>query len=297
MTLLLVIINHPSTEPCFKPLSMYSNFLKHREIYMKLLIFAGFFFVGLLPTFSVSAKDTEKVETFVRMAESLKLSNPDIRLKMLRQIDKLRLNPSQMSNLQSYFVVAGFLAFTGQYCFDDSSDIIKYQSELSKLAITTPSDKMKILRASYNKGVSAGAEAECGRDAVISAFDKITALSVAIAKVKVSLFAPLSYLESVMNKYTQKVVPNHKSSDANTVVNRKRKIVQRCREQMAGYGAAIVKACVDQDLEAIRALSIYPAQYSSILNRCRAQMDEYGWVIVKSCVDQDIEAQKALDNY
>lgn len=77
----------------------------------------------------------------------------------------------------------------------------------------------------------------------------------------------------------------------------KQDIIARCKNQMADYGAAIVKACVDQDIEAYNALSGYDDKYKKILNRCINSMDGYGWAIVKACADQDIEAEKALSEY
>lgn len=74
-------------------------------------------------------------------------------------------------------------------------------------------------------------------------------------------------------------------------------IIARCREQMGEYGAAMVKACADQDIEALRALNNYPNEYGSIIARCYRQMKEYGYAMVKACADQDIEAEKALQNY
>ena len=74
-------------------------------------------------------------------------------------------------------------------------------------------------------------------------------------------------------------------------------IIQRCRAQMQQYGSAIVKACVDQDIEALRALNTYPEIHRRIINRCNSQMKEYGYAIVKACADQDIEAERALKRY
>lgn len=88
-------------------------------------------------------------------------------------------------------------------------------------------------------------------------------------------------------------VPFHANADE------RQEIIQRCRATMGEYGASIVKACADQDIEALAALqsdSIY-SQYSSVVQRCMRQMKEYGYVIVKACADQDIRAEEELDNY
>jgi hypothetical protein len=74
-------------------------------------------------------------------------------------------------------------------------------------------------------------------------------------------------------------------------------IIQRCKESMIEYGPSIIKACVDQDIEAYTALSKYSSDYDEIVSRCTARMQKYGYSIVKACADQDIEAQQALDAY
>jgi len=77
----------------------------------------------------------------------------------------------------------------------------------------------------------------------------------------------------------------------------KQEIIKRCKSQMGEYGASMVKACVDQDIEAVIAISKYPDQYDSIVARCMGQMQSYGFSMVKACADQDIEAENALSNY
>lgn len=77
----------------------------------------------------------------------------------------------------------------------------------------------------------------------------------------------------------------------------KEEIIARCRTQMSDYGSVMVKACVDQDIQAANALSKYPSAAKSIIARCYNQMSDYGWMMVKACADQDIEAEKALGGY
>lgn len=77
----------------------------------------------------------------------------------------------------------------------------------------------------------------------------------------------------------------------------KKGIIDRCRAQMNSYGAAMVKACVDQDMQALKALRSYPKKYQPIIDRCIIQMSDYGQAMVKACADQDIEAEKALSQY
>lgn len=71
-------------------------------------------------------------------------------------------------------------------------------------------------------------------------------------------------------------------------------VMRRCRSQMGSFGASMVKACVDQDMEAHRALQRYPAEHAAIVDRCSTQMRSFGWSLVKACADQDIEAERAL---
>jgi len=77
----------------------------------------------------------------------------------------------------------------------------------------------------------------------------------------------------------------------------KQEIISRCRKQMEQYGASLIKACVDQDLEALQDLRSYPAEDSKIIDRCVHQMKSYGYSLVKACADQDIEADAALKKY
>ncbi len=77
----------------------------------------------------------------------------------------------------------------------------------------------------------------------------------------------------------------------------KQDIIQKCREMVGKYGAAVVKSCADQDIKALTTLNQYPDKYKSIIDRCFRQTGKYGYAVVKSCVDQDIKAEKALSNY
>ena len=74
-------------------------------------------------------------------------------------------------------------------------------------------------------------------------------------------------------------------------------VIGRCRDQMGTYGAAMVKGCVDMDMDAYRDLKKLPKKYQSIYDRCKKSMASHGWAMVKGCVDMDIEAERALQNY
>lgn len=77
----------------------------------------------------------------------------------------------------------------------------------------------------------------------------------------------------------------------------KKEIIDRCKTQMGQYGAAMIKACVDQDIEALAAINEYSDTHKSTVSRCMKQMRQYGFSMVKACADQDIEAEKALSTY
>ena len=86
----------------------------------------------------------------------------------------------------------------------------------------------------------------------------------------------------------------------NTVVamaDVKQEIISRCKSQMGEYGSSIVKACVDQDINALVDLNKYSKSHNSIISRCMDTMQEYGYSIVKACADQDIKAEKELSGY
>lgn len=89
------------------------------------------------------------------------------------------------------------------------------------------------------------------------------------------------------------------STSAYAKTDIKEEIIKRCRAQMAQYGPSLIKACVDQDIEAVISLSnlMKTKKYNSIISRCMNQMQDYGYNLVKACVDQDIKAEEALNNY
>ncbi len=74
-------------------------------------------------------------------------------------------------------------------------------------------------------------------------------------------------------------------------------VVDRCLYHMGEFGAAMVRACVDQELSAVRALSQYPEAAKEIVARCTRHAQRNGWSMVKACADQDIEAGAALAEY
>jgi hypothetical protein len=55
-----------------------------------------------------------------------------------------------------------------------------------------------------------------------------------------------------------------------------KEIIDRCQSQMGQYGAAMVKACVDQEIQAVEAIVKYDPKYHDIIARCAQQMAQYG---------------------
>lgn len=73
-------------------------------------------------------------------------------------------------------------------------------------------------------------------------------------------------------------------------------VIERCKDQMNQYDAAMVKACVDQDLEAFEQLLANYRPHEKIVKFCVRTTKEYGWSMVKACSDQNIEARQAILN-
>ena len=74
----------------------------------------------------------------------------------------------------------------------------------------------------------------------------------------------------------------------------KMKLSIAAAERWRPMAAPLLKACVDQDIEAYHALQSYLDEHSAMVDRCKREMGTYGWSMVKTCADQDIEAERAL---
>ncbi len=74
-------------------------------------------------------------------------------------------------------------------------------------------------------------------------------------------------------------------------------ITKRCQAEMGQFGAAMVQACVDQDLTSLRKLNTYQEAHTPILERCLFQKRAQGYALVQDCVDQDIAALEAMITY
>ena len=81
-----------------------------------------------------------------------------------------------------------------------------------------------------------------------------------------------------------------------TVEEEKQVILERCQDLVGDSGAAMVKSCVDRDINALLELGDLAESNGPVLRRCYKLMGDFGWYLVKACVDQDLEAQKELDN-
>ena len=104
----------------------------------------------------------------------------------------------------------------------------------------------------------------------------------------------LSYCKSQQ----EELLPKESNSvSIKSKLNIKQEIITRCKLQMSEYGAAMVKGCVDLDIEAFLALNKYSKKYESTISRCNSTMQDYGYAMVKGCVDLDIKAENDLSAY
>ncbi len=101
--------------------------------------------------------------------------------------------------------------------------------------------------------------------------------------------------EQITKKHEVKAKNEQKTSKSADGITQE--IVQRCKNSMGQHGAAMVKACVDQDLEALVILGTLVDSNPVIVNRCMNNMKQHGFAIIKACVDQDIAAEEALKRY
>ena len=72
-------------------------------------------------------------------------------------------------------------------------------------------------------------------------------------------------------------------------------IVARCmRGQEMGW--LMVKLCIDKDIEAEAALAKYEREHDSLMEKCKTQYGLRGAARIKACVDQAIEAGRSPRN-
>lgn len=131
-------------------------------------------------------------------------------------------------------------------------------------------------------------------------------VAVLVVLILISLTLPeaeLSGLNTVMAETTQEAVEatptvvKEQKRSTGIPEHIKTDIIERCKTDANQYGSALVKACVDQDIKAYKALQKYDTQHSATIKRCKVDGLDFGWFVVKACIDQDIKAQRALDNY
>ena len=72
-------------------------------------------------------------------------------------------------------------------------------------------------------------------------------------------------------------------------------IVARCvRGRELGW--SMVKLCVDKDIEAEAALANYGREHDALMENCKAEFSRRGAARIKACVDQAIEAGRSPRN-
>jgi len=72
-------------------------------------------------------------------------------------------------------------------------------------------------------------------------------------------------------------------------------IVARCARG-SEMGWSIVKLCIDKDIEAVAALLNYGKEHDSSMEKCREEFGRRGAARIKACVDQAIEADRSPRN-
>ena len=61
-------------------------------------------------------------------------------------------------------------------------------------------------------------------------------------------------------------------------------------------GWLMVKLCIDKDIEAEAALAKYEREHDSLMEKCKTQYGLRGAARIKACVDQALEAGRAPRN-
>ena len=72
-------------------------------------------------------------------------------------------------------------------------------------------------------------------------------------------------------------------------------IVARCARG-SEMGWSMVKRCIDNDIEAQSALANYRTEHASLMDKCKEEFERRGAARIKSCVGQGIEADRAPRN-
>ena len=74
-----------------------------------------------------------------------------------------------------------------------------------------------------------------------------------------------------------------------------KEIVARCARR-SDWGWPMVKQCIDNDIDAEAALAKYGSEHESLMEQCKTQYGLRGAARIKACVDQSIEAGRSPKN-
>ena len=55
--------------------------------------------------------------------------------------------------------------------------------------------------------------------------------------------------------------------------------------------SVMVRACIAEDMAAYEALQTFAAEHTPFIERCVGQLGQHGWAMVRICVERQIEAQ------
>jgi len=75
-------------------------------------------------------------------------------------------------------------------------------------------------------------------------------------------------------------------------------ILADCKKQVGSFGAALVKSCVEQNVEAYEQVKNYGDEHQAVIEHCKDQMLAIGnWFIVQSCIEMEVEAEASLEAF
>jgi hypothetical protein len=79
-----------------------------------------------------------------------------------------------------------------------------------------------------------------------------------------------------------------------TVASERGDIKDRCEKVAGKFGKDMIKACVQRDVDAWKALDKYPDDAAEIIEWCRQRRQDLGWKLVKSCSDRELAARERV---
>ena len=98
----------------------------------------------------------------------------------------------------------------------------------------------------------------------------------------------LACLEAIANPVEDQA-PGKATSDEQSL------IISRCLAQAGEFGAAVARACVEQELASYEVLLAYPEACGVFVVRCAKRVGQHGWGMVRICVDKDIGREQGLE--